>query len=335
VKCTKCGAVAVIGMRQHRLNLCAEHFSEWVPSMVQRAIEKYQMFSRDERVLVAVSGGKDSLALWAILIHLGYQTEGLHINLGIDHEGHSDLSQRKAEQFASEHNDVPLQVVNLRESYGKSVPELARSRRGRRPCSVCGLVKRHIMNRVACQGNYAAIATGHNLDDEAATLLQNTLRWQAGYLRRQSPILPSVPSGLARKVKPLCRLYERETAAYALVQGIDFVDQQCPYSANAKTIFYKKILNQLERRSPGTKMQFYLSFLQAKQNSLFTSGEQQAEYHPCRQCGQPTTAGDLCAFCRLWQPVPTPRRLRDTPVGSRDDHQVAGTCIDGAESKNE
>ena len=288
-------------MRQHRLKLCPEHFLEWIPTMVQRTIEKYDMLGRDERVLVAVSGGKDSLTLWVILIELGYHTEGLYINLGIGDEGYSDVSQEKVESFCAERGDLPLHVVNVRETYGKSIPDLARTRRGQRTCSVCGLVKRHIMNRVACEGGYAALATGHNLDDEAAILLQNALHWQAGYLRRQAPVLPSVHPRLVRKIKPLCRLYERETAAYALVGGIDFVEQECSYSVKAKTILYKKVLNQLERRSPGTKMQFYLSFLQARQGGLFSRDEQEAEYRTCGECGQPTTAGDLCAFCRLWK----------------------------------
>ncbi len=302
MKCTKCGGIAVIGMPQHRLNLCAKHFLEWVPSMVQRAIEKYRMFTPDERILVAVSGGKDSLGLWEILIGLGYRTEGVYINLGIAHEDYSDNSQRHVEAFAAKHGHVPFRVINVRETYGRAIPDLVRTRGHRHICSVCGLVKRHIMNRIAREGGYAAIATGHNLDDEAAVLMQNVLHWQGDYLRRQSPVLPETGTSLARKVKPLCHLYERETAAFAFVKGIDFVDQECPHSIDAKTIFYKQILNQIEHRSPGAKMQFYLSFLQAKENGLFTAAAPEAALGTCRVCGQPTVAGDLCAFCRLWEP---------------------------------
>jgi tRNA-5-methyluridine54 2-sulfurtransferase len=304
MKCHKCGGVAVIGMPQHRLNLCAEHFLEWVPTMVQRAIEKYHMFTPDERVLVAVSGGKDSLGLWEILIQLGYHTEGVYINLGISHEDYSDRSQQHVEAFAAQHGDVPFRVVNVHDTYGRSIPELARTKGGRHTCALCGLVKRHIMNRIAYEGGYAAIATGHNVDDEAAVLVQNTLHWQAGYLRRQAPILPDTHPKLARKVKPLCHLYEREMAAFAFVKGIDFIEQECPFAQHAKSIFYKEILNQIERRSPGTKLQFYLSFLQAKDEGLFTPDASGAALGTCRTCGQPTTAGDQCAFCRLWEPQP-------------------------------
>ena len=84
MRCRKCGQKAVINMRQHRLALCKEHYLEWLPEQAQRFIKKYHMFTPDNRLLVAVSGGKDSLALWDVLWRLGYQADGLYINLGID-----------------------------------------------------------------------------------------------------------------------------------------------------------------------------------------------------------------------------------------------------------
>lgn len=287
-------------MRQHRLALCADHFLEWVPRQVTRTIEKYGMFTPEERVLLAVSGGKDSLALWDILLALGYRVDGLHINLGIE-DGYSAQSQARVEAFAAARPGAGLKVVDLAADYGASVPELVRQRRGRKACSLCGLVKRHIMNRMACEGGYAAIATGHNLDDEAAVLLQNALRWSVGYLARQGPVLPPSPPGLARKVKPLVRLRERETAAYAILRGIDYVYDECPHARGATTLFYKDILNQLEARSRGTKEMFYLAFLQARSElGLAQAERERVRLQPCSRCGQPTTAPGLCAFCRLW-----------------------------------
>ena len=193
-------------------------------------------------------------------------------------------------------------MVDVKQTYGESVPELARrTRRGLKPCALCGLVKRHIMNRLAYEGGYDAIATGHNLDDEAAILMQNALHWQTGYLARQSPVLPSTHPRLARKVKPFVRLYERETAAYAIVRGIDYIYDECPHAEGSKTIFYKKLLNQLEGRSPGAKLSFYLSFLKVKREGLLSVREKALELHDCQNCGKPTTAPELCAFCRLWE----------------------------------
>jgi len=299
MKCRKCGRVAVINMRQHRLALCEDCFLDWVPQQVQKAVEKYEMFGADAPVLIAVSGGKDSLALWDVLLRLGYVADGVYIHLGIDGHGYSDLSQEKAEAFAHQRG-ATLRVVDVPCEYGKSIPEVARSRRGRSVCGVCGLVKRHVMNRLAIEGGYAALVTGHNVDDEAAVLFQNTRTWATGYLARQAPVLPK-QGGLARKAKPLIRLYEREMAAYALLRGIDYIYAECPHSRGATTLFYKELLDDLEEHSPGAKQQFYLSFLQAKEEGRVQFAEGQAvEMVPCQSCGQPTTAPDMCAFCRLW-----------------------------------
>jgi uncharacterized protein (TIGR00269 family) len=310
VKCRKCNLTAVINMRQHKLALCHDHFLAWVPEQTQRFIEKYDMFSPHERVLVAVSGGKDSLALWDVLLRLGYQADGVYINLGIDYrngESYSGESLEKAQDFvASFWPQAHLEIVDVRALYGATLPEAAKiSNRGRgRPCSVCGLIKRHVMNRVARDGGYAALATGHNLDDEAAVLMSNVLHWHTGYLSRQAPALPPSHSGLAKKVKPFCRLYERETAAYALSRGIDYVYDECPHAVGSKTLYYKDLLNQLERESSGAKLQFYLSFLRAKtREGLFSRVEEQVILNNCERCGQPTSAPGTCAFCRLWDRV--------------------------------
>ena len=304
MKCQKCGGVAVIGMPQHRLNLCETHFIAWMRESVARTIHRHRMFEPGDRILVAVSGGKDSLTLWDILLHLGYETEGLYINLGIDSDDYSGVSQVKAEAFAQQAGQS-LTVVDVAQTYGYAIPEITWTGRGQRICSACGLVKRHIMNRMAYEGGFSAIATGHNMDDEAALLLHNLLHWQQGYLRRQDAVLPASHPRLARKVKPLCRTYERESAAYALVRGIDYVEQECPYAVDATTIRLKRLLNQVENESPATKYQFYVGFLDAKAEGLFSeepAGDPN-DWNTCSECGQPTLGGDLCSFCRLWRRV--------------------------------
>ena len=203
MKCRKCNEKAVINMRQHKLALCETHFLDWVPEQTQRFIEKYEMFTPEDKILVAVSGGKDSLSLWDILVRLGYHADGLYIGLGIDGGvGYSDESRRITEKFAGERG-LNLRVVEVEENYGATIPELAViSNRGRdKPCSVCGLSKRYIMNRAAYDGDYTVLATGHNLDDEAAVLMQNTLHWAGGYLVRQAPVLAATHAGLSRKAK--------------------------------------------------------------------------------------------------------------------------------------
>ena len=303
MKCRKCTQKAVINMAQHRLALCKEHFLEWLPAQTERFIKKYKMFNPHDRVLVAVSGGKDSLALWDVLWQLGYQVDGLYIGLGIDGGlAYSEQSKRLTEQFADQ-RDLRLRVVEVATEYGETIPDMAnRTLRGKgKPCAVCGLSKRHIMNRVARDEGYDVLVTGHNLDDEAAVLFGNTLNWAGGYLLRQWPVLESTHPGLVRKAKPFCRFLERETAAYALLQGIQYIYDECPYSVGAKSIYYKGLLNKLESDRPGAKLSFYLSFLQAKENGLFTPLEDGIadSLNTCPSCGQPTTAPGECSFCRM------------------------------------
>jgi uncharacterized protein (TIGR00269 family) len=304
MKCRKCGAKASVNMRQHKLALCKEHYLEWVPEQTERFIKKYGMFTREEKILVAVSGGKDSLSLWDILIRLGYRADGMYIGLGIDGGIHySDESHRIAEQFARERG-LTLHVVDIEKEYGQSIPVLAEmSHRGKgKPCAVCGLAKRHEMNRIARDLGYDVLATGHNLDDEAAVLFGNTLTWTSEYLLRQGPVLPE-NQGLARKVKPLCRFYEREMTAYAIARGIEYIYDECPYAEGSQSIYYKELLNQLETARPGAKLTFYLSFLEArKSGELFIEKNVEQEHmHPCTKCGQLTSAPGMCSFCRLME----------------------------------
>jgi len=305
MKCRKCGHEAVLNMRRHKLALCATHYLEWFPQQVERTIGKYKMFTRDDKVLVAVSGGKDSLALWDVLLNLDYHAEGLYIGLGIDGGfGYSDLSLEKIKEFMTTRPGAVLHKVDIRQAYGESMSQVAaRKHRGRgKPCAVCGLIKRYVMNRVASENNFDVLATGHNLDDEVAVLLGNTLHWQTGYLARQAPVLEEV-DGLARKVKPLCRLYEREIAAYAIVKGIDYIYEECPHAVGSTTNRYKELLNRLELDSPGAKLQFYITFLKAKEQGFFQKATEQVILHACENCGQPTTAPGICTFCRLWRPA--------------------------------
>jgi uncharacterized protein (TIGR00269 family) len=307
MKCKKCGEKAVFHMRHHKLAMCKDHYLHWIPDQTQRFIKLYDMFKRDDRILVAVSGGKDSLALWDVLQRLGYQADGLYIGLGIDDgTGYSAESQRFAEDFASSRN-LNLHIVDVAKVEGAPIPMAAKlTPRGKgRPCSVCGLSRRHIMNRIALEHDYDVLVTGHNLDDEAAVLFGNTMNWATGYLARQGPVLERTGGGLVRKAKPFCRFYERETAAYALLRGIDYMYDECPYSVGATSLFNKQILNTIEAERPGAKLSFYLSFLKAKETGfvLVNNAEADVPLKQCSSCGQATTALDLCSYCRTWNQI--------------------------------
>jgi Predicted ATPase of the PP-loop superfamily implicated in cell cycle control len=122
-------------------------------------------------------------------------------------------------------------------------------------------------------------------------------------LARGFAVLPAAP-GFARKVKPFCRFYERETAAYAILREIAYLPEECPYAGGSKQLFFKEDLNRWEDEMPGTKLRFYLNYLAALDEGVFPERQEEAEVLSgklCARCGQPTTAGELCAFCRMFE----------------------------------
>jgi uncharacterized protein (TIGR00269 family) len=281
-------------LRRHNAGFCADCFLHHCREQVRKAIEEFDMIAPGDRVLVAVSGGKDSLALWDMLVELGYQADGLYLGLGIG--DYSDESGRLTRSFAAERG-LKLHEVDLPGDHGFDIPTGSRAAR-RVPCSACGLSKRHLFNATAVEHGYDVVATGHNLDDEAAVLFGNVLRWATDYLGRQLPVLPA-SNGFVRKVKPLVRLGEREMAAWCVIRGIDYIVEECPMAAGNKHLGYKEALNAIEDQSPGTKNAFYFGFL-ARASDRFTPEAQveQGELRPCQTCGSPTP-GDVCAFCKL------------------------------------
>jgi tRNA-5-methyluridine54 2-sulfurtransferase len=290
MKCRSCRGPAVIEIRRHHAAFCTEHFLAMFRTQVEKAIRRLQMMAPEDRILLAVSGGKDSLALWDVLLDLGYDVTGLYLDLGIGE--YSDRSHGVARAFA-DRRGASLVTVDLERDHGYDIPTAGR-RSSRSTCAVCGLSKRYVFNRAALEGGFDVVATGHNLDDEAATLLGNTLRWQTDAIARQSPVLPA-RDGMVKKVKPLHRLSELETAAYAFLRGIDYVVEECPLVAGNTQLRYKEAMNAIEQTSPGTKAQFFLGYLE-RGMPLFRS-EDRAELQACESCGQPTT-GRFCAFCR-------------------------------------
>ncbi len=302
MRCVRCKATAQVEVRRHHAAFCGPHFLEWFEAQVDRAVRRERMFGPEDRVLVAVSGGKDSLVLWDVLLRLGYRPSGLHLNLGIGE--YSRESQEKCEAFARQRG-VELLVVDIRGEYGVGVEGLAELS-GRVPCSACGLSKRYLFNRVAWEHGFHVVATAHNLDDEAAVLLGNLIAGHVDALVRQAPVLDSTHPGLVKKVKPLYRLAERETAAYAVLRGIDYVLDECPNSVGARTLLLKEALNLLERHSPGTKQGLYWNFLDRLQ-PLLRHASGPVALRGCTHCGQPTT-GEVCAFCRMTERVA--RRLK-------------------------
>ena len=313
MKCRRCRQPAVVEVRRHNAGFCAACFDHHIKGQVERAIHDFQMMAHDDRVLVAVSGGKDSLGLWDLLGKLGYDADGVYLGLGIGE--YSDESGQMAHAFADARG-LTLHHIDVREQHGFDIPTGAAAAR-RAPCAACGLSKRYLVNKVAVESGYSVVATGHNLDDEAAVLFGNVLHWDVEYILRQGPVLPAEP-GFVKKVKPLVRVGEREMAAYCVLRGIDYIVEECPMVEGNTGLRYKDTLNALENASPGTKAAFYLGFLDRAAPVLRAGAASEGPgLVPCSECGYPTVApadgaAPVCAFCRLQSrattAVPAPRR---------------------------
>lgn len=293
MKCKVCKAEAVVGLRSHNTAFCASCFCDFFTRQLARGIESQKLFTFQEKILVAVSGGKDSLALLLALTELGYNVTGLFINLAIADS--SAKAREKVTAFCDRHH-LKLQVINL-EREGLAIPKV-KAALSRPICSACGKIKRHYFNLAAVKGGYAALATGHNLDDEVGRLLSNTLRWDQAYLAAQGPYLPAA-NGFARRVKPLWRLTEFETANYAFLRGIDYHTATCPFSAGASFTELKHWMQRLELKMPGRKLDFYLGFLARGKAAFAQALREERELSPCANCGMPTSAGGLCGVCRI------------------------------------
>ncbi len=293
MKCTRCREKAVVALPSHTAGFCARCFLVFFERQVQKAINDKKMFTFDDKVIIALSGGKDSLALAWQLKKLGYDISGLHIDLAIPHS--SAIARDHVERFCKACG-IRLFFLEM-EKMGLPIPEV-RKKIKRPICSLCGKIKRYYFNKFALDNGFTVLATGHNLDDEAARLFSNVFRWDSAYLGDQGPSLPE-EHGFARKVKPLYRLSEFETANFCFIAGIDYGFAPCPYSKNASFTFYKTLLDELEHKQPGRKLSFYEGFLSRGQKAFSRMDmEEGVRLSPCRECGYPTS-GDTCGVCRI------------------------------------
>lgn len=290
MKCTRCRGPASHRFPAHNARFCDDCLEIFIHRQVERAIKKFDMLEPGQRVMVAVSGGKDSLSLWRILSDLGYHTQAIHISLGL-----GEFSRRSMEacQAMAAAMDQEMMVHQLQDLTGFGIEQVARANR-REFCAVCGLVKRYYLNRLAIENGFDTVATGHHLDDEAGRLLGNTIHRRQDYLDGQWPVLLGLEGKLAKRIKPLCRLSGTEIKGYAKSKELPESPGKCPRSKGATLTYYQEALDLMEMRMPGTKRDFYFGFLMEK-------GGPPPPPQPdrfCQRCGAPTYL-DLCNCCRM------------------------------------
>lgn len=294
--CDLCNRDAVTFVRYNGTHLCAEHFMRYVDRRVKREIRKQIDVERGDKIAVAVSGGKDSMVALKMLSSVfngvnGVEVHAITIDEGI--EGYRPPSVDIVRRFC-EQNDVHFHLRSFSE-LGVTMDAIAPVSGSSSPCTYCGVFRRMLMNEEARNIGARYLATGHNLDDAAQSIMMNFVRGDVERLARMAPH-KHVQPGLIPRFMPLREIPEKETLLYALVSGMEFWDGVCPYWEAALRNQYRSIVDDLEDRSPGARFGILSSFDQIR--PMLWSNMPQSNLHPCPRCGEPTV-GDSCKSCQL------------------------------------
>jgi uncharacterized protein (TIGR00269 family) len=287
--------------------LCRKCFAESIEAKVRATITKHHMLKFDDRLAVAVSGGKDSLSLLHILAKLRrYRPKTILYAVTVDEgiQGYRNEALNIAAENCSK-LEIPHHVVSFKGLYGFTLDEIIIKARERgqtelTSCAYCGVLRRRALNVAAREVNATKIATGHTLDDEAQTFLMNIFRGDIERLAKEKPVTSEVHPLLVQKIKPFCEIPENESALYAYVKKIPFQDTPCPYAAEALRNDIRGMLNCMEEKHAGTK--FTVSRAMERLRPALEQTSKKEGFKTCSECGEPS-AQDLCKTCELLKHV--------------------------------
>lgn len=298
-RCRICGAsTEILRLTEFNLKVCESCFLRFFERRVRRSIEKHDMLAEGDRVVLAVSGGKDSTALLYTLKRLGgvmgFDLTALHFHLNM-----GDYSDRNLEVVEEQARGagVPLEVTHISD-YGLYVRRV----KGWHPCAVCGAIKRSILNREARRLGATAVATAHTLEDVLLFTFKNLLSRK---FYAPQPVLPPA-NGLPRKVKPLMFTHERLNFAYCRLRNVPVFEDKCPeWTPRGHSL--KKVFEHMEEVMPSSKLRLLLSLQEAlPAEDSHNSGAREQ----CPRCGEPTLQ-PLCALCQLADWFARPQRAPD------------------------
>lgn len=295
MKCDMCGHDAVTFIRYNGSHLCSEHFQKYVEKRIKKEIRKQINVYPGDTIAVAVSGGKDSMVTLHMIDSIFRERGDINIcAISIDEgiRGYRPPSLDIVKDFCAK-RDIDWHVRSFSE-LGLEMDDVAPVSGENSPCTYCGVFRRKLMNDEARNVGARFLATGHNLDDMAQSIMMNFVRGDIERLARLGPHTKVQP-GLVPRFHPLRMIPEKESLLYALVSGIPFWDGECPYWKEALRNQYRDIVDELETRSPGSKFSILSSYDQIR--PMLSEEYTAAELHFCG-CGEPTL-GVRCKACEL------------------------------------
>ena len=294
MKCTICGSPAVISLKRNGNYLCLDHFISYFEAKVEETVLSGGMIAEKERIAVAVSGGKDSTALLFCLYRIlsGREVELVAITVDEGIAGYRDDTIQAAKAIARQLG-VEQHMVSFQEDYGSSLDRMVVGRHVA-PCTYCGVFRKHALNRAARNLGVDKIATGHNLDDEAQTVMMNYLKGDLERLMRLRP--RRAQKGLVPRIKPLRMMPEKEIALYCMVDGMFVQARECPSAGLSLRAEVRDMMNALESQFPGTKLSTVKGFERIAE--VEHARWPQIDLAACNQCGEPCVEG-RCKACEL------------------------------------
>jgi len=260
---------------------------------VRETIEKYDLIKKKERVLVACSGGKDSTTVAYLLKKFGFQVEALFIDLGI-----GEWSRKNQENLKGfcEKTSIKLHTVEVKDLLSKGIGGL-KSRFLGFPCTACGIIKRWLLNKKARELGAEKLVMGHNLDDQAETMLMNFLKHDFKLNLGQQPKSGVImDKKFVPRVKPLFFCLNKEVMEYSKKKGFPVLYEKCPYSSGVFRREIREELDALERTYPKFKENMIRNFLGMVKKAKGDKGP--VKY--CEKCGE-VSRGKVCKFCSLME----------------------------------
>jgi uncharacterized protein (TIGR00269 family) len=285
------------------MRLCRKCFAESIEDKTRATIARYHMFKFDDKIAVAVSGGKDSVSLLNVLARVERkypkaQLVAITVDEGI--RGYRDealkIAAENCEKLGVEHA-----IVSFKELYGYTFDQMVKrlDRSGSdnpSPCAFCGVMRRKALNVAARRIKADKLATAHTLDDETQTILLNIFHGDVLRIAKEKPVTDEVHPKLVQRTKPFCEIPERETALYAYVKGVKFQGKPCPYASGALRNDARVMLNRMEEKHPGIKFTIFESIERIRPGLEEIARKE--GLRECIECGEPTT-DYVCRTCQM------------------------------------
>ena len=272
---------------------------------VRATIAKYNMLKFDDRLAVAVSGGKDSVSLLNVMCKMekDYPKASL-VAVSVDEgiAGYRDealkIAAENCKKLGVEHH-----IISFKQLYGFTLDEVVArvkmaGEKELTACAYCGVLRRKALNIIARNVEADKLATAHTLDDEVQTVLLNMLHGDVTRMLREKPVTDEVHPKLVPRIKPFCEIPERETALFAYVRKISFQSIICPYASEALRNEIRVFLNRMEEKHAGIKFTLFNSA--QKIRPIVNYPQLKESLMDCSICGEPTTQ-KVCKACEFLQ----------------------------------